>query len=88
MTELTIWGYAKRFATTRHVLVFLVCSLLFLETACLHPKIGPQSLPRDRAAYSIGLADSWKEQTLLNIVKLRYIDAPTFVDISSITTGY
>jgi len=88
MRELTTRSYAKRFATTRQVLVFIVCSLSFLETACLHPKIGPQSLPRDRAAYSAGLADSWKEQMLLNIVKLRYIDAPTFVDISSITTGY
>ena len=80
--------YARRFPMTRKLLVFITCSLSFLETACLHPKIGPQSLPRDRAAYSSGLADSWKEQTLLNIVKLRYIDAPTFVDISSITTGY
>ncbi len=69
-------------------LVFVTCGLSFLATGCLHPKIGPQSLPRDRAAYSSGLADSWKEQMLLNIVKLRYIDAPTFVDISSITTGY
>ena len=73
---------------TRKVLVFITCGLSLLLTGCLHPKIGPQSLPRDRAAYSSGLADSWKEQTLLNIVKLRYIDAPIFVDISSITTGY
>jgi hypothetical protein len=59
-----------------------------MATACLHPKLGPQSVPRDRALYSSGLSDSWKEQMLLNIVKLRYVDAPTFVDIGSIVSSY
>jgi hypothetical protein len=68
--------------------VAAVCCLVLLEIGCLHPKIGPNSLAPDRAAYSAGISDSWKQQTLLNIVKLRYIDAPVFVDISSITTGY
>ena len=69
-------------------LVSVTCCLALLETGCLHPMIGPKSLPRDRAGYSAGIADSWKEQMLLNVVKIRYIDVPIFVDISSITTGY
>jgi len=88
MTRVTLRKHTRRFPMTKKLLVFITCSLAFLEMGCLHPKIGPQSLPRDRAAYSTGLADSWKEQMLLNIVKLRYIDAPIFVDISSITAGY
>jgi multisubunit Na+/H+ antiporter MnhC subunit len=72
----------------RSILVFITCSLAITLTGCLHPKIGPKSLAPDRAAYSAGIGDSWKEQMLLNIVKLRYIDAPIFVDISSITAGY
>ena len=58
------------------------------STSCLHPKIGPKSLPNDRASYSSGVGESWKEQMLMNIVKLRYIDAPTFVDVGNIVSSY
>ena len=79
---------SKQFPMTKKFLVFVTCSLSILATGCLHPKIGPQSLPRDRALYSTSLADSWKEQTLLNIVKVRYVDPPIFVDIGSIVASY
>jgi hypothetical protein len=68
--------------------VVLTCSVALFSTGCLHPRIGPQSLPRDRAAYSGGVAESWKEQMLLNVVKMRYIDAPTFVDVGNIVSSY
>jgi hypothetical protein len=64
------------------------CCLILLAAGCVHPKVGPQSIPRDRALYSASLADSWKELTLLNIVKVRYIDPPVYVDIGNIVSSY
>ena len=50
--------------------------------------IGPASMQRDRSDYAGAIGDSWKEQTLLNITKLRYFDTPVFLDIASIVSSY
>jgi hypothetical protein len=55
-------------------------------TGCQH--YGPRSIVVDRIPYNESIAISWKEQTLLNIVKLRYMDTPFFMDVPQITSGY
>lgn len=50
--------------------------------------IGVGTILRDRPAYNEVIADTWKQQTLLNIVKLRYFDTPTFLDVSSVISSY
>lgn len=50
--------------------------------------LGPRTVHRDRFNYSNAIAESSKEEMLLNIVRLRYLDLPTFVDVGSIVSGY
>jgi hypothetical protein len=52
--------------------------------------IGPRTVARDRFDYVTAISESWKSQMLLNLVKIRYGDAPVFLDIASVITqtGY
>src|SRR4026208_2268668 len=48
--------------------------------------IGPGTVARDSFDYISAISDSWKAQMLLNLVKLRYGDAPVFLDVASVIT--
>jgi len=71
---------------TRARAVLIMALVATITSACYN--IGPRTIPRDRFDYNAAMSESWQEQTLLNIVKLRYADMPLFVDIASVVSGY
>jgi len=64
----------------------IALSGLLLLAGC--SAFGPTTIPRDRFDYSGALADSWKNQMLLNLVKMRYFDMPIYLEVGQIVSGY
>jgi hypothetical protein len=62
--------------------------LLMLLSVSGCASFGPTSVDRDRLDYIQAIATSWKQQTLMNIVKLRYSDTPVFLDVSQVIGSY
>lgn len=60
--------------------------ILLPITACR--TLGPRTVAGDRVAFSEAMSDSWKRQMLLNIVKARYEEPPTFMEVGQIVAGY
>jgi len=50
--------------------------------------MGPKTVARDRFDYVESISDSWKRQMLLNLLKVRYSDAPVFLDVTSVISSY
>ena len=64
----------------------MTVGLGMLLTSC--GSYGPRSMDRDQLNYGNSIGDNWKNQMLANIVKIRYVDMPVFVDVGSIVSGY
>lgn len=70
----------------RLVSALLAGMMLWIVTGC--GSIGPNAINRDRFDYITAISESWKQQTLLNIVKLRYADVPVFMEVGQVISGY
>jgi hypothetical protein len=75
----------KRYALTGALGVLLCVTALFLP-GCAN--IGPATIGRDRFDYVNSISDSWKRQMLLNLLKVRYADAPVFLEVASVINSY
>jgi hypothetical protein len=64
----------------------LIAAALFLISGCAAQ--GAKRVPADRFDYNAAIAQSTREQMLLNIVRSRYLEVPVFLTISSVLTQY
>ena len=64
----------------------LLIAALFSLTGC--SAMGSRRMPADRFNYNAALAQSTREQMLLNIVRSRYLEVPVFLTVSSVLTQY
>src|SRR5271156_4824287 len=76
-------GTSMYSSTPRRLAAAVLASMV---AACT--SIGPSTVPYDRIDYGSAIGDSWKQQTLLNIVKLRYADMPIFLEVGQVIAGY
>jgi len=86
-TEPAIFTPAKRRRGTGLAMTLLLLAAAAVELAGCS-SIGPGTVSRDRFEYSAAIGDSWHRQALLNIVKMRYVETPIFVDVGQIVASY
>lgn len=55
-------------------------------TGCSHQ--GPTTVLTDRFDYAMSIGNSFKQQTLMNIVRLRYGDWPVFLNVRQVVAAY
>jgi hypothetical protein len=72
----------------RHTWVRPLSLALLMTVLASCTSLGPRTIERDRMDYGLSLNASIKQQLLGNIVRLRYMEAPVFVDVSSVINQY
>jgi hypothetical protein len=79
-------GIRKRVLANASRITLCVMVLLALNGCAL--RMGNKIVAGDRFDYSGAIARSWKEQMLLNMVKLRYSEPPVFLDVAQVVASY
>lgn len=68
------------------LLIVTTVASIFL-TSCSY-KVGPQNTKADSIAYNKAVQQGSDQQLLLNIVRMKYRDNPTFLDIGIVSASY
>ncbi|MDP7639689.1 MAG: hypothetical protein QGG73_08230, partial [Candidatus Hydrogenedentes bacterium] len=50
--------------------------------------VGPKALQSARVDYNEAIAQTWNQQLLLNLVRLKYRDTLIFLEVDSVNTQY
>lgn len=66
---------------------FVLFSPLLFLAGCV-TNFGPGTVPAARFDYNERIAQSWNEQLLLNLVRLRYRDTPYFLEVGTVLAQY
>ena len=61
-------------------------ALLAMISGCI--SVGPETISRDRFDYGQAIANSWEEQMLSNMLRVRYGETPVFLDVSQVINQY
>lgn len=69
----------------RNVARALCCVLLALLAGCT---LGPRQIHKGRLEYNEAVQQSFREETLLNLVRLRYRETPEFLSVGGIAAQY
>jgi len=78
-----------RINISRSVSLASTCIILCLALALSSCKsMGPKTIPQDSFNYNQRIANHENEQMLLNIVRLRYLEMPRFMNVSSVINSY
>ena len=72
--------------SSRLALMALVAPMVLFINACA--QYGPSLVKAGRNDYNIAISQTSNEQTLLNLVRLRYSDNPLWLSVGSVTTSY
>jgi len=63
-----------------------VVAVAFFLTGC--GTMGPKVMKGNRTAYNTGIQQSDKEELLLNLVRIRYLEPPFFMSVGSISSSF
>jgi len=73
------------YTRSRNTLVLTICLLPIALAGC---PLGPTALKISRSRYNEAIQQTSAEQLLLNLVRLRYREAPVFLEVSSVSAQF
>ncbi len=87
MPDLLGFAVWRRFSARPPILT-LNASLLLLCLLLAGCSLGPRELKGNRLGYNTSIQKSDNEELLLNLIRLRYMEVPCFMQVSSVTSSF